>query len=314
MRTKHDYEQAAEASSSLADMCRYFNILALGSNFDTMKHALARYNINTSHFTNPVDLKENHGKKFNRNNKNLEILVNEYGYQCSNPLCNISEWQDLKITLQVDHIDGNNTNDSIDNLRLLCPNCHHETDTFCMVSSKREDLSSICACGNKKLRASNQCAKCIKNQHSKTTKIIKSTKYKKEELELAVKSSTSFRQVLQYLNKSGGGSQSIIKNAINHYEIDTSHFNGQAWNKGKSVIQNPKTKSAWKNKLIIERGHKCQTCNLTKWVSGNAVPLELEHVDGNNKNNVKDNLKLLCPNCHSQTKTWKRKKSSLKPN
>lgn len=46
-------------------------------------------------------------------------------------LCNINEWQEKKLCLQLDHIDGNNHNHKIDNLRLLCPNCHSQTDTWC---------------------------------------------------------------------------------------------------------------------------------------------------------------------------------------
>ncbi len=58
--------------------------------------------------------------------------------------------------------------------------------------------------------------------------------------------------------------------------------------------------------LIRERGHKCEGCHLTKW-QGNAMPLELEHTDGNRGNNNKSNLKLLCPNCHVFTPCYKGK-------
>jgi hypothetical protein len=56
--------------------------------------------------------------------------------------------------------------------------------------------------------------------------------------------------------------------------------------------------------LIQERGHRCEDCGLTEWKS-TSIPLELEHVDGNNRNNTKDNLKLLCCNCHALTPTWR---------
>ena len=58
--------------------------------------------------------------------------------------------------------------------------------------------------------------------------------------------------------------------------------------------------------LINERGHNCENCGLSKWLD-KPITLELEHIDGNNQNNVKENLKLLCPNCHSFTETWKGK-------
>jgi 5-methylcytosine-specific restriction endonuclease McrA len=55
-------------------------------------------------------------------------ISREYGYNCA--VCNISDWQGQLITLQVDHIDGNAGNNSPENLRLICPNCHSQTKTF----------------------------------------------------------------------------------------------------------------------------------------------------------------------------------------
>ena len=44
--------------------------------------------------------------------------------------------------------------------------------------------------------------------------------------------------------------------------------------------------------------YKCEECNLTIW-NNKQIPLELHHINGNNKDNSLDNLKLLCPNCHA---------------
>lgn len=82
------------------------------------------------------------------------------------------------------------------------------------------------------------------------------------------------------------------------------------WNKG----INPATtfvydgKGSHKIVLIKERGHKCQVCNRTTW-NRQPITLELEHIDGDIRNNVKENLQLMCPNCHSQTPTWRRRKT-----
>jgi 5-methylcytosine-specific restriction endonuclease McrA len=40
------------------------------------------------------------------------------------------EWSDKKINMELDHIDGNRTNHKLENLRMLCPNCHSQTDTY----------------------------------------------------------------------------------------------------------------------------------------------------------------------------------------
>lgn len=61
-------------------------------------------------------------------------------------------------------------------------------------------------------------------------------------------------------------------------------------------------------RYVSERdGYKCNCCNLTEWL-GNPISLDLDHIDGNNKNNLPYNLRLLCPNCHRQTPTWGNKK------
>jgi len=85
------------------------------------------------------------------------------------------------------------------------------------------------------------------------------------------------------------------------------------WNTGK----HPDTQFIYggrgnhKEALIKERGRKCESCKLTTWLK-KPITLELEHTDGDSQNNVKENLLLLCPNCHSQTPTWRRRKVSGK--
>lgn len=58
--------------------------------------------------------------------------------------------------------------------------------------------------------------------------------------------------------------------------------------------------------LLIKYNYQCARCN---WCEINPrtgkSPLEVEHIDGNFKNNSEDNLVLLCPNCHSLTPTFK---------
>jgi hypothetical protein len=57
-----------------------------------------------------------------------KYVIATKGYKCE--CCGISEWMDKPIGLQLDHIDGNADNNHEDNLRLLCPNCHTQQDTY----------------------------------------------------------------------------------------------------------------------------------------------------------------------------------------
>lgn len=64
--------------------------------------------------------------------------------------------------------------------------------------------------------------------------------------------------------------------------------------------------SAIRRYLKELKEYKCEICNLSVW-NNLPIPLEVDHKDGNHKNNQLDNLRLLCPNCHAQTPTYKAK-------
>ena len=147
-------------------------------------------------------------------------------------------------------------------------------------------------------------------------------KYTEEQFIDAVKSSTSIRQVLNKLGlKEAGGNYSITKTRIKNLNLDISHFKGQAWNKGKKLgpkksIQellvidrkHPYQSYKLKNRLLQEeiKTHQCECCGITEW-NGQPSPLELDHINGINYDNRLENLRLLCPNCHAQTDTYRGK-------
>lgn len=64
--------------------------------------------------------------------------------------------------------------------------------------------------------------------------------------------------------------------------------------------------SIWKkrDRLISEQQGKCADCGLSEWKS-QPISLELDHKDGNTDNNSRENLWMICPNCHSTTDTWR---------
>lgn len=73
-----------------------------------------------------------------------------------------------------------------------------------------------------------------------------------------------------------------------------------SWKNGNGTIG----KGALKRNLISENGNVCSVCNIDSW-RNSPITLEIDHIDGNPYNNVYDNLRLICPNCHSQTPSYK---------
>jgi hypothetical protein len=135
-------------------------------------------------------------------------------------------------------------------------------------------------------------------------------KYTNELLIKAVTESKSFAEVLRKLElKQAGGTQYHIKKQVEQLGLDTSHFTGALWNKGRSLkpLNEQKTKAGRRRFLILERGQKCEHCGLDSWCN-KPITLEVHHIDGNRHNNITDNLLLLCPNCHSYTNYWRGKK------
>ena len=153
------------------------------------------------------------------------------------------------------------------------------------------------------------------------------SKYTKELLEPLVKQSISMRGVLRKLGlKTSGGNNSFIKKKIINYEISINHFLGQGHMKGK-VPKNKRTKVEFIKDILKKEGkvgqshkiklklykfnlkeEKCEICNLENQWNGELISLHLDHINGINNDNRIENLRILCPNCHSQTKTYAGKK------
>ena len=69
---------------------------------------------------------------------------------------------------------------------------------------------------------------------------------------------------------------------------------------------------ALRKRLLHERNYTCEECGCGNTYNEKPLSLELEHVDGNSLNNRIENLKILCPNCHSQTPTFRGRNVKLR--
>lgn len=128
--------------------------------------------------------------------------------------------------------------------------------------------------------------------------------------------STSVAGVTRYLGRPlAGGTQAHIGRKIKEFGIDTSHFTGRGWSKGKSLPKkrskedilvllpegSARTRRRFLLRAMLESGleYKCRCGNEGQW-QGSELTLEINHIDGNWLDNRIENLEFLCPNCHSQ--------------
>ncbi len=198
---KADLPNIVLKSLSIAEVCRKIGIRPIGGNYKTLKRYFLELRIDTSHFTGRGWNVGGRFKSFGRKYHNLEDVLIENSpyvngsslkrrilsegikeYKCE--MCNLTEWNGKYISLHLDHVNGDNTDNRIKNLRILCPNCHSQTETYCGANSKSKKYDflkergmpmiekerfvkekkvakvNLCTCGKIIKRGSARCVNC----------------------------------------------------------------------------------------------------------------------------------------------------------
>ena len=113
-----------------------------GFSVATWQKAIKRGDIAPRDNTKSVEDRIQSGKRLTSNLKNSIQLNGIIGTKCS--MCNQGQsWRGKHLKLQIDHIDGDSLNNDLHNIRLLCPNCHSQTDTYAGRNAKIRRVNGI---------------------------------------------------------------------------------------------------------------------------------------------------------------------------
>lgn len=144
--TKNELQEFVKKSLNMTDLCKQLGITPAGGNFKTLRSKIKNLDIDTSHFTGSGWNVGSRYKPFGKRKELKDILVIDSSHTNSNSLrgrllkegikdhkcesCGLEKWMDKPIKLELHHVNGNNTDHRIENIELLCPNCHAYTDNY----------------------------------------------------------------------------------------------------------------------------------------------------------------------------------------
>lgn len=149
-----EVNEKAKESQNFTELTDKLGRCRNGNGFHNLKVLIEENNINVSHFTNTARLSKNshliplspattlvynrlNGRREKTGNlKKALITRGKDSTKCSE--CEVpNKWNSKELILQVDHIDGDRLNNTIDNLRFICPNCHSQTLTYCRSTNSK---------------------------------------------------------------------------------------------------------------------------------------------------------------------------------
>ena len=137
---KHEDKRIVEACECACSMSEAAAELQM--HFNTFKRRAIKLGCYKPNQSGKGISKKGNGNKFDlqdildgkhpqyQTNKLRIRLIKEGIKECKCEKCGITDWNNNPISLELDHIDGNRTNHKLENLRVICPNCHSQTDTY----------------------------------------------------------------------------------------------------------------------------------------------------------------------------------------
>lgn len=153
-----------------------------------------------------------------------------------------------------------------------------------------------------------------------------------QELVDAVSSSKTYKEVMYKLGLNGshgGNSRHIIKKHINRLNLDTTHFDltgrvgvarghkRRKWLEQYLIKDAPQYPTSRMKQYLLDFGllnNVCSVCGQGPVWNNRSLTLQLDHINGNHHDNRIENLRIVCPNCHTQTDNYVGRNKALRKN
>jgi hypothetical protein len=126
-----DIIRLSKEVKSIAELLRRLDLKVVGGNYSNIKRNLKRLEVDTSHWLGKAWSKNAQRKDWSNYivSKSLKKhIIRVRGHRCES--CKLEEWVEKPIALEIHHVDGDRTRNESDNLQLLCPNCHAQTENY----------------------------------------------------------------------------------------------------------------------------------------------------------------------------------------
>ncbi len=221
--TKEEFQEIVKSHNTLAEIIRYFG---LGSgNYKTLKARLKSDNIDYSHIKLGLDSCKSKPSIFKKDiseylkegiviwgSRLKQRLIREKILENKCAICGQGpEWNNKELVLQLDHINGIRSDNRLENLRIICPNCHTQTPTFSGRNGGRANNTKCKICGIKITKKSKFCKGCNLSliRPDQKTKIV----WPNVEALINLTSTFGFREIGRRLGVSDNAIRKHIKNS-----------------------------------------------------------------------------------------------------
>jgi hypothetical protein len=177
--SEYSKEELVEIIGCCKNISEVINTMKINSYYHKyLSKFIKENNIDISHFSSKHRITYNIQDALCKNGMNIHsgtlkryllnvVCIENKCSICSNP----PEWNNKPLSLQLDHINGDHYDNRVENLRLICPNCHSQTETYTGRNLKKYNEKKCSGC-DKKLKSDNttlKCGNCIKKDSDKCT-------------------------------------------------------------------------------------------------------------------------------------------------